>query len=149
MQTISRLSQWLVGLAALSLIASLFLPVWRIDLWAPQYPEGLSMQIWLDHLSGDVEVINGLNHYIGMAHIKESMFPEFGYLRYVMIAAVVVGLIVAFLRKRSSLLLAYWSLFLIGAVLAIYDFWRWGYQYGHNLDPKAPMQVPACRISHR
>ena len=69
--------------ASLSLIATYFLPLWRIDLWAPQYPEGLSMQIWLNKLSGQVEIINGLNHYIGMAHIKEEMFPEFKFLSYI------------------------------------------------------------------
>jgi len=31
---------------------------------------------------------------------------------------------------------------LLGAVAALGDFYRWGYEYGHNLDPNAAIQVP-------
>ncbi len=141
MKPLKKSSQLAIGLAALSLIATYFLPIWRIDLWAPQYPEGLAMYIWLTKLSGDVEIINGLNHYIGMAHIKEEMFPEFTVLPYV------IGFLVAFgvgtaLSKSRRLLVAYFSMLVVFGMAALYDFWRWGYQYGHNLDPKAPIQVP-------
>jgi copper chaperone NosL len=82
MNKLSNISRWIIGISSLFIIAVFFVPVWRIDLFAPQYPEGLTMKIWLSKLSGDVEIINGLNHYIGMAKIKESMFPEFNYLSY-------------------------------------------------------------------
>ncbi|WP_019991165.1 nitrous oxide reductase accessory protein NosL [Rudanella lutea] len=138
MKTTSRFA---VLLAALSLIGTYFLPLWRIDLWAPQYPEGLVMKIWLNKLSGDVEVINGLNHYIGMAHIKEEMFPEFTYMPWLVGGFILFGLLTAALRNRV-LLLTNLVLFVGAGVLALYDFWKWGYEYGHNLDPKAPIQVP-------
>ena len=73
-------SRILVAFASGALIAVFFLPAWRIDLFAPQYPEGLSMYIWINKLSGDVEIINGLNHYIGMKHISADMFPEFKFM---------------------------------------------------------------------
>lgn len=127
--------------ASLSLIATYFLPLWRIDLWAPQYPEGLSMQIWLDKLSGQVEIINGLNHYIGMAHIKEEMFPEFQFLSYIVAFYIAFGLLTAFL-KSHKMLISYLVLLILAGAAALYDFWSWGYEYGHNLSPDAAIKVP-------
>ncbi|MBK9488187.1 MAG: hypothetical protein IPO07_04845, partial [Haliscomenobacter sp.] len=127
--------------ASLSMIGSFFLPIWRIELWAPQYPEGLMMKIWLSHLSGDVEIINGLNHYIGMAHIKEEMFPEFIILPYLAALFVALGLVVAWVNKRVGAL-AYLGLIVVAGIVAMVDFYQWGYQYGHNLDPTAAISVP-------
>lgn len=138
---LSVLSRVLITLASLALIAVFFLPAWRIDLFAPQYPEGLTMNIWINGLTGDVDIINGLNHYIGMKHITVDMFPEFSYLKYVVLFFMAFGLIVA-ITGRRKLLFAYLLLTIIGGALAMYDFYSWGYDYGHNLDPTAPIQVP-------
>ena len=138
MSTPSRI---IVAIASLALIATYFLPVWFIFLIAPQYPEGLTMNIWLNKLTGQVEIINGLNHYIGMKHIKPEMFPEFTYLVYVVAFFILLGLVVAITGKRK-LLFAYLILTVLGGVAAMVDFYKWGYDYGHNLDPKAAIQVP-------
>jgi len=99
------------------------------------------MNIWLNKLTGQVEIINGLNHYIGMKHIKPEMFPEFTYLIYVVAFFILLGLVVAITGKRK-LLFAYLILTVLGGVAAMVDFYKWGYDYGHNLDPKAAIQVP-------
>jgi copper chaperone NosL len=125
----------------LGLIATYFLPVWFIFLIAPQYPEGLTMNIWLNKITGQVDIINGLNHYIGMKHIKPEMFPEFSYLIYIVAFFILFGLVVAITGKRK-LLFAYLITTVLGGVAAMYDFYQWGYDYGHNLDPKAAIQVP-------
>jgi copper chaperone NosL len=138
---LSIASRILVAFASGALIAVFFLPVWRIDLFAPQYPEGLMMNIWINGLSGDVDVINGLNHYIGMKHITVAMFPEFKFLPYVVGFFMLLGMIVAVTGKRKFLLI-YLILTAIGGALAMYDFYSWGYDYGHHLDPTAPIQVP-------
>ncbi len=138
---LSIASRILVAFASGALIAVFFLPAWRIDLFAPQYPEGLTMNIWINGLSGDVDIINGLNHYIGMKHITVGMFPEFKYLPYVVGFFMLLGLLVAVTGSRKFLL-AYICLTAIGGALAMYDFYKWGYDYGHNLDPTAPIQVP-------
>lgn len=138
MKTYSRLA---VLLAVLLMPGTYFLPLWRIDLWAPQYPEGLVMKIWLDRLSGDVDIINGLNHYIGMSHIKEEMFPEFRILPYVVAFYIAFGLLTVILKNRK-VLYAYLGLIILAGLAALYDFWQWGYEYGHNLDPNAPIKVP-------
>lgn len=141
MNKLSIPSRVILALASLSLIVTFFVPFWRIDLFAPQYPEGLVMKIWLHTLTGDVEIINGLNHYIGMRHINVAMFPEFEFLRYVVAFYILLGLAVAVIGNRKVL---FWYLVFtaFGAIFAAYDFYRWGYEYGHNLDPAAPIKVP-------
>lgn len=141
MNKMSFSSRIIIAFASLCLIAIFFLPVWFIFLIAPQYPEGLTMNIWLNKITGQVEIINGLNHYIGMKHIKAEMFPEFNYLIYVVAFFILFGLIVAFTGKRK-LLFFYLVITVIGGAAAMADFYKWGYDYGHNLDPKAAIQIP-------
>jgi len=142
----SNPSRIIIAIASLGLMATYFLPVWFIFLIAPQYPEGLTMNIWLNKLTGQVEIINGLNHYIGMRHIKAEMFPEFNYLIYVVGFFILFGLFVSIIGKRK-LLFAYLIITLLGGLAAMYDFYKWGYDYGHNLDPKAAIQIP--RLSYQ
>ena len=137
---LSVTSRILVAFASGALITVFFLPAWRIDLFAPQYPEGLTMNIWINNITGDVDVINGLNHYIGMKHITVGMFPEFKFLPFVVGFFMLLGMAVAITGKRKFLLI-YLIMTVIGGALALYDFYRWGYDYGHNLDPMAPIQV--------
>lgn len=141
MKKMSVPSRVIIGIASLSLIATFFLPVWFIYLLAPQYPEGLTMNIWLYQITGQVDIINGLNHYIGMKHIKAEMFPEFDFLVYIMGFFILFGLVVAIVGKRT-LLLVYLVILGLGAAGAMYDFYKWSYDYGHNLDPKAAIQIP-------
>ena len=123
------------------MLAAYRLPMWEIQLWAPQYPEGLNMKIWLDHLSGDFDIINGLNHYIGMKLIKEEMFPEFQYMKYALGFLIFLGLLPAIIGRRLFLQTFVAALFL-AAGLGLWDFYRWGHDYGHNLNPKAAISVP-------
>ncbi len=141
MKPFKKASQILLAIGSLGLIITFFTPLWRIDLWAPQYPEGLSMQIWLTKLTGQIDIINGLNHYIGMNHIKEEMFPEFKVLPYFVGFFIVFGLITAFLKSKK-VLVAFLITLVLGGIVALYDFWKWGYEYGHNLSPDAAIKVP-------
>lgn len=141
MKPLKKVSSILLGLGSLSLIATYFLPIWKIDLWAPQYPEGLSMQIWLYKLSGQVEIINGLNHYIGMAHIKEEMFPEFKILPYIVGFIILFGVMTVISRSRK-VLIAFVALLVLSGIAAMVDFYQWGYEYGHNLADDAAIKVP-------
>jgi copper chaperone NosL len=131
----------ILALAVLSMFAAYRLPMWEIHLWAPQYPEGLNMKIWLDHLSGDFDIINGLNHYIGMALIKEEMFPEFKFMGYALGFLIFTGLLPVIIGRRI-LLQVFVAVLLTAGALGLWDFYRWGHDYGHNLDPKAAISVP-------
>lgn len=137
MRPISRV---MIALSALSLLILLVVPIWRIDLQAPQYPEGLYLQIFDDRFEGDVDKINGLNHYIGMAHIKNEMFNEFIILPKIIVVLAVLGLVAAVWGKRILLFLGLVTLSLFGA-WALWRMWDWGYEYGHNLDPRAAIKV--------
>lgn len=141
MKKIDSINRILVLISALLMISAYFTPLWQISLWAPQYPEGLNMKIWIDKLSGDVDIINGVNHYIGMKHIGVEMFPEFTYLIYVFAFIIGFGILAAWIARRWA---AYTFLGLISllGIGVLVDMYLWGYDYGHNLDPTAAIKVP-------
>jgi hypothetical protein len=141
MKTISSLSRVLMLIAALLMVTAYFTPLWQISLWAPQYPEGLNMKIWIDRLSGDVDIINGVNHYIGMKHIGNEMFPEFSYLIYVFGFIIGFGILSALIAKRWALYTFFGMIVVLGIGVLV-DMYLWGYDYGHNLDPTAAIKVP-------
>ncbi len=136
-----RITRILCGISAIALAAVIFLPIWRIDLTAPQYPEGLYMQIFASKLGGNVEVINGLNHYIGMSQIHEKDFVEFLVLPYIIGLLAVFGVLTAIIN-RKWFFYAWFVFFSLFGIIAMMDFYRWEYNYGHNLNPTAPIQVP-------
>jgi copper chaperone NosL len=138
MQKLSRLL-CLVGSAAL--VASLFVPLWRIELDAPQYPEGLALLIFPHKLGGDVDIINGLNHYIGMRTLHAEDFIEFTVLPYIITLFAALVLLAAGVGKKKLLYFVFGAFVLFG-IVAMIDFWRWEYDYGHNLDPNAAIIVP-------
>ena len=141
MNKLSLVSRIIIAVGSLVMIIMYFVPAWSIYLIAPQYPEGLSMQIWLYKISGQVDIINGLNHYIGMKHIEAEMFPEFTFLVYILGFFILFGLAIAFTGSRK-LLFIYLVISLVGGIAALMDFYRWGYKYGHDLDPNAAIKVP-------
>jgi copper chaperone NosL len=140
-QRVHLVTRVLLALAVLSLAAGYYFPLWQIQLWAPQYPEGLNMKMWIDRLSGEYEIISGLNHYIGMRLIKPEMFPEFGYAKYLLGAVIAVGAIAVLIGRRWALWM-YVTVLALGGLAGLVDFYVWGYDYGHNLSPHAPIQVP-------
>ena len=140
-----RSSRIAVAVATLLLLAAYITPLWRIELIAPQYPEGLGLRIWVNQITGlkpnDLNSINGLNHYIGMHAIEPDEIPELGFMPKLLAAAIVAGLLVALIGRRVLLYL--WAAsFTAGAVAGLGDFWKWGYEYGHHLDPHAAIRVP-------
>ncbi|MCU0345107.1 MAG: hypothetical protein MUF28_14940 [Ignavibacterium sp.] len=142
MNTKSRI---MVAVAALILILTFFFPLWTIDLNAPQYPEGLGIRIWLDQISGmkpnDLQSINGLNHYIGMKVIDPESIPELKIMPYIITFMIIFGLFNAYMKSRK-LIYIWLILFIILGIIGMYDFYMWEYDYGHQLNPDAPIKVP-------
>jgi copper chaperone NosL len=134
-------SRVMLAFASLAMVSAYFVPLWQILMWAPQYPEGLEMKIWIDTLTGDVKIISALNHYIGMRHIEVDMFPEFDYMIYIVGTLIGSGLLAAGWGTRFALWAFLFLLMLTGAA-ALVDFYLWGYDYGHNLDPSAAISIP-------
>ena len=138
-------SKIILIIASLILILTFFFPLWSIDLEAPQYPEGIGLEIWINKITGqkpnDLNNINGLNHYIGMKTIVPDAIQELKIMPYIIIFMIALGLTAAFAGKRSLVYL--WiSLFVIAATVGLYDFYMWEYDYGHNLNPHAAIKIP-------
>lgn len=132
-------------LGSILLIGAYFFPLWSITLEAPQYPDGLRLDIWLYAIGGSsddiLQNINILNHYIGMKLIEPDAIPELKIFPYIVGGLIVFGLLSAFLKKKTMLWI--WIIaFIIFGIGAIYDFYLWEYDYGHDLNPKAPIKVP-------
>lgn len=127
---------------ALLLLTLFVLPLWNITLEAPQYPQPLGMDIWInkiaDHNPNDVKNINLLNHYVGMQEIPEHM-QEFDIFPPVIIAMVIIGLIIAF-TTNYKWYLGWFILMSILGTAGMYDFYLWEYHYGHDLNPKAAIK---------
>jgi len=136
----------LIGLAALALIPMFFLPLWNVFLDAPQYPEGLGMRIWLHSVTGvkpnDLENINNLNHYIGMKRIEPDSIPELRFMPFVVGGLIALAGAAAVLGRRK-LAQVWLATFVVVALVGLVDFYRWEYDYGHNLDMEnAIIKVP-------
>ncbi|HNR85752.1 MAG TPA: hypothetical protein PKN38_04015 [Taishania sp.] len=137
----SKLTFYLLIVCAIGFIVSIITPIWSIYLLAPQYPEGLSMYLHANKLAGDVEIINGLNHYIGMKELHADDFWEFTYLPTILGVLSFITLLVAFLKKKKFLY-AFTIFYALFGIAFMVDFWWWEYQYGHNLDPSAAIIIP-------
>ena len=142
----TRLSRVLLAIASVLLLGAFVFPLWRIDLVAPQYPEGLGMLIRVNAVTGikpnDLTNINGLNHYIGMKPIEPNAIPELRIMPWVIAGLAALGLMGALVGRRP-LLVAWLGGFATLAVVGLIDFWRWEYDYGHNIDfEHAIIKVP-------
>lgn len=138
---ISGLSKVLLLIIAVFFAGSLLVPMWQIQLEAPQYPEGLVLRLHANKIGGDVEIINGLNHYIGMATLHTENFFEFTILPYIIGGFAIISILLIFIAKRKAVL-SFLLLYVTFVILAAIDFYRWNYEYGHNLDPNAAIRVP-------
>lgn len=134
----------MIGASLILLLVYLF-PIWNIDLKAPQYPEGIGLRIWINQVTGkkefDLKNLNGLNHYIGMKPIEPDAIPELKYMPFILAFFIVAGFTVSFLKNRK-MIFTWLVLLLIVMSIGLYDFYMWGYDYGHNLNPNAPIKVP-------
>ena len=135
----------LLVLAFLCLVPTYFTPLYNMTMFAPQYQEGLRLDIYSYKLVGgnegqDVKEINVLNHYIGMKDLVTEDFTEFNWLPF---AIGVFGLL--FLRAavlgKISHLVDVTVLFVYFGLFALWSFGYRMYQYGHNLDAKAAVRV--------
>ena len=140
-------SRLLTLLAALLLLPSYFLPLWRMTLFSNQFPDGLRLVIYSHELKGgqsaardDLREINTLNHYIGMRPLLESDFSEFKWIPLVVGFFFILALRAVVMGKMANLvdlavLFGYFGLF------SLWSFYSRLSEYGHNLDPQAPVKV--------
>ncbi len=128
------------GVSLVLVAGAWFLPLWTATLHAPQYPGGLTMRAYGHDVTGDVDEISGLNHYVGMRAFDLADFPEIALWPFALAGAVVaVGL--ALLLGRTWLrrfgLLYLWATPV--GVLAVIQLRL--HQYGQDLDPRAALRI--------
>src|SRR5262245_18724820 len=133
-----------LGGALLLVLAPLF-PLWKITMFANQFPEGLRLSIYTHKVVGgqggvDLQGINILNHYIGMREIHESDFVEMKFLPFALGVFLLISLRASVFARVGNLvdltvLFGYFATFSFGA------FWYRMYSYGHELAADAPIKV--------
>ena len=145
-EALHPLPRLLLVIAFLLLIPTYLMPLWKLTMFAPQYPDGLRLNIYSYKLEGgnhgqDVKEINVLNHYIGMRDLTESDFTEFKWIPFV------VGMLgLLFLRapvhgKMGDLI----DVMVLYLYFGLFSLWSFGYKlysYGHTLAPTAAVKVP-------
>ena len=139
-------SRLLLLAAAVTIGVSLFFPLWKMHLVAPQYSDGLDLYIFPYKIQGGglngqhLNEINGLNHYIGMKPLQAADFMEMRWMPFVFGLIILMTLRSIVFGEMSNVvdLFAVYSYF---GVFSIASFWYRLYQYGHNLDPHAPMHI--------
>jgi hypothetical protein len=126
-----------LGVAGVLLVASIFLPYWKMTLLAPQYPGGLHVRAYLDRLTGDVREIDGLNHYIGMRPLGEAAQLERSLAVAAVAAIALLVMAAIFIHNRWAALLALPALLFPVGFLG--DLYYWLRSFGTHLDPRAPL----------
>lgn len=144
-KNLSGFSSVLLLIAAGLIVVSLIFPWWRLDFFAPQYPEGLELVVYPNKLEGDIDNINSLNHYIGMSEFSQEDFPEFKFLPIVLIGLAIIVGIGAILRNKGYLFFLI-GLFIIGGIVGLLDLKLRLDQYSKNLDPMAPIDYEPFSI---
>ena len=127
----------LLAVSVVLIAVSLVLPYWKIKVTAPQYPKGLYITIFVNHLEGDVSEIDGLNHYIGMKPMEKAAKFERTISMYGVSAVALSLFLAVFLRRRWSVI------FILPAILfPVFfagDLYWWLRDYGLHLDPHAAL----------
>ncbi len=127
------------------LLASFAFPLWRISMKAPQYPDGLAMDIYSYQVVGgndghDIQEINVLNHYIGMHTITREELRDLDWIPFGLVAMALLALRAALLGNVRTMI----DLSMIAAYISAVAFGRFVWmlwEFGHRLDPKAPVRV--------
>jgi hypothetical protein len=136
-----------VTLAVLTIFVGLsfMAPMWHIRMTAPQYPEGLDLYIYSYKIDGgndgnDVQEINVLNHYIGMAPLDRASLTDLDWIPFLFVGMIILALRTAVIGKVGSML----DLLVLTTYAGMFGFGRLYYKlyaFGHNLDPRAPVTV--------
>lgn len=145
-QMLSVWSRIAVAAAGLLLLAALAFPLWKITMFAGQFPEGIRMEIFAHKLVGgnggaDLQGINILNHYIGMRELAAADFPEMKFIPFALGMFLLIGFRAAVFARVSNIvdllvLFTYFGLFSLAAF--VYRM----HSYGHSLSPEAAIKVP-------
>lgn len=126
--------------AAALMAAAIMLPLWGMTLVSTQYPEGLRMVVYPGRIAGDLGEINALNRYIGMTPISADFFVELRLLPIAFASVAALIVLSVFVKRRWAPALPLLAMLTVAA----YGFLSMRgrlYQFGHDLDPAAPISI--------
>lgn len=116
-------------------------PMWIFKFVAPQYPQGLELEILMTGARGDTFEIDIINHYIGMSKLENAAVKERAIAPYALIGLSAFAFLLALL-PLSKKFLRILSLPVLGFPLGfVGTFYWWLYKFGHELDPAAPVTM--------
>lgn len=127
----------LMVVSAVLLLASLVLPYWIMTLHAPQFPDGLRVTAYVNRLEGDVGELEGLNHYVGLGSFEDAAVFERAIAVYAIIGLALLLLAALYIHSRWVLVLTVPALLFPLGFMVDLQYWLW--DFGHNLDPLAPL----------
>ena len=139
-EPLSLRSRFLLGVCVIPLALAFTQPLWRIQLVAPQYPQGLVVDIYAYTVEGDVRELNTLNHYIGMRSIEPASLSDLDWIPFALGALLLFALRVAAIGDVRSLL----DLCVVSFYFCVFSLARFVfrlYVFGHDLDPRAAFEV--------
>jgi copper chaperone NosL len=143
---LNAISRLFLLLAAVAIAVSLFYPLWKLHLVAPQYSDGLDLYIYSYKIEGGgfngqhLVEINNLNHYIGMKPIQQADFLEMRWMPFVF-GLIILLILRSIVFGEMSNVVDLFAVYVYFGVFSIGSFWYRLYQYGHELDPHAPMHI--------
>lgn len=115
-------------------------PMWSFKLEAPQYPQGLQLQVYMTGAAGDVAEIDIINHYIGMQKLELAAQNEKELAPYALMGLSLIMLLLAYFPNRRFMrYLSFAVLIFPFAFMGI--FYLWLYRFGHDLNQTAPVQL--------
>ena len=127
----------LFGIAAILILISIPMPYWEMELNAPQYPKGLHITAYVNELTGDLNEINGLNHYIGMRPLEEAAQLEKSMSRIAIVLLGILTLSSIFIHTKWVVLMAIPAITM--PIVVLVDLQWWMAKFGTELDPHAPL----------
>jgi hypothetical protein len=138
-------SRFVLLLLAIPLALTITQPLWRISMEAPQYPDGLYLEIYAHKIDGGnhgqhIKEINTLNHYIGMHKIDRAELSDLDWIPFGIGLLLLLTLRCAAVGNVRSLV----DLVVIAGYIAAFAMGKFVYKlyvFGHNLDPSAPLKV--------
>jgi hypothetical protein len=140
-------TRFVLAALVIPLLLAFSQPLWRIQLQTPQYPAGLTLDIYAHTIEGghggaDIREINILNHYVGMHTLDRQDLTDLDWIPFGLGLLAILALRCAVVGEVRSLIDVVVSTFYVGAFAVVRFLFKLR-SYGSDLSPDAPLKVPA------
>lgn len=127
--------------AGVLILVAAFMPLWKLELIAPQYPKGLFVTSYGYQMTGDITELNGLNHYIGLKPLEPDNVFELKLFPFGVAGIIAIILFGAFKFTRTRTRLISVAAAASLPIVLLVDLQYWLYNYGHDIKPGAALHV--------